>query len=102
MHDFWGFARDPDAGISLLCITFAQAKSCIKEKCCRKLHQGVLLLHDNSLHTSAVAKAAIGDCGFTGLEHSPYNIDMASSGYDLFTNLKRDLCGIAISNDNDL
>jgi len=45
----------------------------IKHKRRGKLRQGVLLHHDNApAHTSAVAMAAIRECGFELLNHPPY------------------------------
>jgi len=56
------------------------------------LGRGVLLLHDNApVHTAAVAKATVKECGFEELEHPPYSPDLAPRDYYLFSKLKKDL-----------
>lgn len=66
----------------------------IKEKRRGKLSKGVLLLHDNApVHTAAIAKAAVLECGFEEISHPPYSPDMAPSDYYLFPKLKKDLRG---------
>ena len=58
------------------------------------LNCGVRLLHDNTpVHTGAVAKAAVKECGFKVNEHPPYSPDLAPSDYYLFSKLKKDLWG---------
>ena len=58
------------------------------------LSRGVHLLHDNAaVHTAAVAKAAVKECGFKEMEHPPYSPDLAPSDYYLFSKLKKDLRG---------
>lgn len=65
--------------------------------------KGVLLLHDNApVHTAAVAKAAVRECGFTELDHPPYSPDMAPTDYYLFSKLKKYLRGKRFSNDDEL
>ena len=58
------------------------------------LSRGVLLLHDNApVHTAAVAKAAVKECGFEEIEHPPYSPDLAPRDDYLFSKLKEDLWG---------
>lgn len=65
--------------------------------------KGVLLLHDNApVHTAAVAKAAVRECGFTELDHPPYSPDMAPTDYYLFSKLKKYLRGKRFSNYDEL
>jgi len=60
--------------------------------CCQS--RGVRLLHDKApVHTAAVAKAGVKECGFEEIEHPPYSPDLAPSGYHLFSKLKKDLRG---------
>ena len=57
-------------------------RSAIKEKRRGKLSLGVLLHQDNaSAHISAVAMAAIRECGFELLSQPPYSLDLAPSDY---------------------
>lgn len=80
-----------------------QLREAIKEKRRGKLAKGVLLLHDNApVHTAAVAKAAVRECGFEELDHPPYSPDMAPSDYYLFSNLKKELRGRKFCNDEEL
>lgn len=75
----------------------------IKEKRRGKLSRGIRLLHDNApVHTAAVAKKAILDCGFTELNHPPYSPDLAPSDYYLFSKLKSELRGKKFSSDNEI
>jgi len=58
------------------------------------LSQGVLLHHYNApTHTSAVATAAIRDCGFQLLNHPPYSQALAPSDFHVFQSLKDSLRG---------
>ena len=60
-------------------------RAAIKNKRCGKLHQGVLLYHDNApAHTSAVAMAAIREGGFELLNHPSYSTDLAPSDFHVF------------------
>ena len=60
-------------------------REAIKEKRQGMLSHGVRLLHDNALvHTAAVAKAAVKECGFEEIEHPPYSPDLAPYDYYLF------------------
>lgn len=80
-----------------------QLRDAIKDKRRGKLSRGVLLLHDNApVHTSAVSKAAIRECGFTELDHPPYSPDLAPSDYYLFSKLKSDLRGKKIDTDEEV
>jgi len=66
----------------------------VKEKRRGMLSRGVCLLHDNApVHTAAVAKAAVKECGFQEIEHPPYSPDLALSDYYLFSKLKKNLRG---------
>ena len=66
-----------------------QLREVIKEKRRGKLSRGILLLHDNApVHKAQVEQAAIKECGFTGIDYSPYSPDLAPSDYFLFKNLK--------------
>lgn len=80
-----------------------ELREAINEKRRGKLAKGVLLLHDNApVHTAAVAKAAVRECGFTELDHPPYSPDMAPTDYYLFSKLKKYLRGKRFSNDDEL
>ena len=69
-------------------------RDAIKEKMRGMLSHGVCLLHDNApVHTAAVAKAAVKECGFSEIKHPPYSPDLAPSDYYLFSKLKKDLRG---------
>jgi len=58
------------------------------------LSRGVRLIHDNApVHTAAVAKAAVKECGFEEIEHPRYSPDLAPSDYYLFSKLKKNLRG---------
>ena len=62
----------------------------IKGKRQGMLSCGVCLLHDNApVHTAAVAKAAVKECGFKEIEHPPYSPDLVPSDYYLFSKLKK-------------
>ena len=57
----------------------------IKEKRQDMFSCGVGLLHDNApVHTVAVAKAAVKECGFKEIEHPPYSLNLAPCDYYLF------------------
>ena len=67
------------------------------------LSRGVLLLHDNApVHTAAVAKAAVKECGFEEIEHPPYSPDLALHDYYLFSKLKKDLRGKKFDGDEEV
>ena len=69
-------------------------RSAIKEIQRGKLSHGVLLRQDNApAHTSAVAMAAIRECGFELLSQPPYSPDLAPSDYHVFRSLKDSLRG---------
>ena len=58
------------------------------------LNHGVRLLHQNApVHTLAVAKGAVTECGFEKFEHPTYSPDLPPSDYQLFSKLKKDLRG---------
>ena len=52
-----------------------------------------MLLHHAPSHTSAVAMAAIRECGFKLLSQLPYSPDLAPSDYHVFRSLKDSLRG---------
>ena len=59
-----------------------------------KLSKGILFLQDNaSAHTSRVAVAAAGRCGFQLLPHPAYSPDLAPSDFFLFPAMKESLRG---------
>ena len=61
--------------------------------------KGVLLHHDNPpAHTSAVAAAAIRECGFE-LNHLPHSPDLAPSDFHVFRSLKYLLRGQTFESD---
>jgi len=71
-----------------------QLKDIFKEKCCRKVTNGVLFLHDNALaHWALTTQKKLAYLGFQCLDHRPYSPDMAQSDYDLFPGLKERLKG---------
>ncbi|KAM5158273.1 histone-lysine N-methyltransferase SETMAR-like [Mantella aurantiaca] len=75
----------------------------IKIKCRGMLSRGILFLQDNApVYKSAVAMAALHDCGFTVLQHTPYSPDLAPSDFHLFRHLKNHLAGRHFSNDDDV
>src|SRR5258705_3368092 len=66
-------------------------------------HTCVHLLHDNApVHTAAISKSAVRDCGLQELDHPPYSPDLAPSDYYLFSKLKKDLRGRKFHSDEDL
>ena len=75
----------------------------LKKKQRGKLAAGVLLLHGNApVHKSRVAQAAIPECKFEQLNHSPYSSDLARRDYYLFRNLKSHLGGMRFWDDDEL
>jgi hypothetical protein len=57
--------------------TITALREAIKEKRRGKLSAGVLLLHDNApVHMSAKSQAAIRQCGFQQLNHSPSSLGL--------------------------
>ena len=66
-----------------------KSRDAIKQKCHGKLSLGVWLLHNSApVHRSLVAQQAVHDCGFVKLNHPTYCLDLATSDYYLFRNLK--------------
>ena len=75
----------------------------IKEKRQGMFSRGVRLPHNNApVHTAAVAKAAVKECGFKEIEHPPYSPDLAPSDYYLFSKLKKDLRGRKFDDEEEL
>jgi len=78
-------------------------RSAIKEIRRGKLSHGVLLHQDNApAHTSAVAMAAIRECGFELLSQPPYSPDLAPSDYHVFRSLKDLLRGQSFGCDEEV
>ena len=68
-----------------------------------KLRHGVLLHHDNApAHTSAVAVAAVRECGFQLLNQLPYSPDLAPSDYHVFRSLKDSVRGHTFNSDEEV
>jgi len=63
-----------------------------------------VLLHqdDAPAHTSAVAMAAIRECGFELLSPPPYSPDLAPSDYHVFRSLKDSLRGHSFGCDQEV
>ena len=80
-----------------------QLRQKIKENRSGKLSLAMLFHQDNaSAHKSAVALAAIHDCGFQLVEHPPYSPDLAPSDYSLFPKLKSYLSGNNFATNDDV
>ena len=78
-------------------------RAAIKQKRRGKLSHGVLLHQDNApAHMSAVARAAIRECGFQLLNHPPYSPDLAPSDYHMFRSLKDSLRGQKFDSDEEV
>jgi histone-lysine N-methyltransferase SETMAR len=77
-----------------------QLKDILKEKCCRKVTKGVLLLHD--IAPSHRAFATQKNLGFQCLDHPTYSPDLAPSDYHLFSGLKKQLKGHHFSFDAEV
>jgi len=83
--------------------TITALREAIKEKRREKLSAGVLLLHDNApVHMSAKSQAAIRQCGFQQLNHTPYSPDLAPSDYFLFRVMKKFLRCKRFSSDEEV
>ena len=59
-------------------------------------------MYNVPVHKSRVAQAAICECKFESLNHSPYSPDLASSDYYLFRNFKSHLRGTSFLDDDVL
>lgn len=80
-----------------------QLRQKIIEKRRGKITRGVRLLHDNSpVHTAAISKSTVKECGFIEINHPPYSPDLAPSDYFLFSKLKSDLRGKKFNNDEEI
>ena len=80
-----------------------QLRQKIKENRREKLSLGLLFHQENvPAHKSAVALAAIHDCGFQLVEHPSYSPDLVLSDYYLFPKLKSYLCGNHLATDDDV
>eukprot|EP00117_Sycon_ciliatum_P018395 scpid29559/ scgid17022/ Histone-lysine N-methyltransferase SETMAR; SET domain and mariner transposase fusion gene-containing protein; Histone-lysine N-methyltransferase; Mariner transposase Hsmar1 len=75
----------------------------MKAKRLSKLSKGILLLQDNApAHTSQVAVAAAGTCGFKILPHPLYSPDLAPSDFFLVPELKDSLRGGHFTSNDDV
>jgi len=71
-----------------------QMKDILKEKR-RGMHsKGVLFLHGSApAHRALATQKKLAYLGFQCLDHTPYSLDLAPSGYHLFLRLKNQLKG---------
>ena len=59
-----------------------------------KLSKGILLQQDNArVHTCKIAMDAVEQYGYKLILHPTYSLDLATSDYFLFPNLKKDIRG---------
>ena len=66
----------------------------IREKRRGKLSKGILPQQDNArVHTCKIAMDAVERNGYELIPHPAYSLDLASSDYLLFPNLKKDISG---------
>jgi len=80
-----------------------QLKDILKEKCCRKVTNGVLFLHDYALaHWAIATQKKMAYLGFHCLNHPPYSLDLAPLDYHLFPGLKRQLKSRHFSSDAEV
>ncbi|GBP32114.1 Histone-lysine N-methyltransferase SETMAR [Eumeta japonica] len=83
--------------------SLAQAREAVVQKRRGKLSRGVLFLQDNaSVHTARVSRQALKDTGFSEIDHPPCGLDLAPSDYFLFSNLKKELRGRRLVDDNQM
>ena len=54
------------------------------------------------MHRSRVVQVAIHECQFEQINHPSYSLDLASSDYYLFRNLKSNLRGARFRDDDEL
>ncbi|KFD56771.1 hypothetical protein M514_02448, partial [Trichuris suis] len=75
----------------------------LKGKRRRKLSHGIQFLQDDALvDKTRAALPAIHECGFLSLNYPSYSLDLASSDYLLFDNLKQHLRGTFLRDQNHL
>ncbi|GBP70845.1 Histone-lysine N-methyltransferase SETMAR [Eumeta japonica] len=80
-----------------------KAREPVVQKRRGKLSRGVLFLQDNaSVHTARVSRQALKDTGFSEINHPPYSPDLTPSDYFLFFNLKKELRGRRLVDDNQM
>jgi len=78
-------------------------RASIKQQRRGKLRHGVLLHHDNApAQTSAVATAAIRECGFQLLNHMPYSPELAPTDYHVLRSLKDSVHGHNFYSDEEV
>jgi histone-lysine N-methyltransferase SETMAR len=71
-----------------------QMKDILKDKCRRKVTNGVLFLHDNApAHQALAIQKKLAYLSFQILDHPSYSLDLAPSDYHLFPGLKKQLEG---------
>ena len=71
-----------------------QLRTVIREKRRGKLSKGILLQQDNArVHTCKLAMDAVERNGYELIQQPAYSLDLASSDYNLFPNLKKDIRG---------
>ena len=78
-----------------------QLREKIKIKRCGKLTKGVLF-HQDNVHKSVIAMAAIHDCGFKLIEHPPYSPDLAPPDFHQFPKLKTLISGTHFQSNDDI
>ena len=72
---------------------FDQLKTAIREKRRRKLSKGILLQQDNARVTCKIAMDAVERNAYKLILQPAYSLDLATSDYFLFPNLKKDIRG---------
>ena len=80
-----------------------QLRTSIREKRRGKLSKGVLLQQDNArVHTCKVVMDAVEQNGYELIPHPAYSPDLAPSDFFLFSNLKKDICGLHFRSDEEV
>jgi len=78
-------------------------KDILKEKCCGKITNVVLLFHDNApAHRTLATRKKLAYLVFQCLNHPPYSPDLTPSDYHLFPGLKKKLKGHHFSSDAEV
>lgn len=100
---FWGakgviivdyLAKGETINSVFYCTLLRRLCEIIKEKRPRLLNKKMLFHQDNAcVHTSVESMAQIRDCVFELLPHPANSPDLAPSGFNLFSNLKKQLWG---------
>jgi len=79
-----------------------QLKDILKEKCRRKVTEGVLFLHNSPAHQALATQKKLAYLGFQCLDHPPYSPNLALSDCHLFPGLKKQLKGHHFSSDAEV